>query len=166
VFNKDENHLFGTFIAIPDYRVRPASMPIIMFGERPAGSPEAVRAWFYPARIMGMTSCIPSRKRSRLPRSIRHRWHRCPLNWLKIQRFLTLTMQQSHVVAMQTAPIKAQRPTEEEVEITEVFAVAPDPAPELSATLPETASNLPLTGICGLFRIAVGLCVRNIARQR
>jgi hypothetical protein len=70
------------------------------------------------------------------------------------------------VVAMQTASIKAQKPTEEEVEIAEVFAFAPDPAPEAPLTLPATASNLPLVGIGGLFMIAAGLCVRNVARQR
>src|SRR5271168_5360603 len=38
VFNRDENHLYGTFLAIPDYRLRPADKPIITFDERPAGS--------------------------------------------------------------------------------------------------------------------------------
>jgi hypothetical protein len=48
VFNKDENHLYGTFLAIPDYRVKPADKTIITFDERPVGSPEAVKSWFYP----------------------------------------------------------------------------------------------------------------------
>src|ERR1700757_4647396 len=46
VFSKDERHLFATFLAIPDYRLQPAGKTIITFEERPAGSPEAVRAWF------------------------------------------------------------------------------------------------------------------------
>ena len=58
VFNKDENHIFGTFLAIPDYRLRPSSKPIIKFHERPAGSPDAVRAWFYPAGTMVMNLSI------------------------------------------------------------------------------------------------------------
>src|ERR1700733_13248414 len=45
VFNKDENHLFGTFLAIPSYRHRPAEKPIIRFEERAAGSPQAIKAW-------------------------------------------------------------------------------------------------------------------------
>src|ERR1700727_3091825 len=48
VFNQDQNHFYGTFLTIPDYRLKPAGKPIITFDERAAGSPEAVRAWFYP----------------------------------------------------------------------------------------------------------------------
>src|SRR5258708_29818180 len=48
VFSKDEKHLYGTFLTIPDQRLRPAGKTIITFDERPADSPEAVRAWFYP----------------------------------------------------------------------------------------------------------------------
>src|SRR5437868_546878 len=31
VFNKDENHLYGTFLTIPGYRLKPAGKPIITF---------------------------------------------------------------------------------------------------------------------------------------
>src|SRR5580692_2363451 len=41
VFNQEENHVFGTFLAIPDYRLNPASEPIIHFHEREAGAPQA-----------------------------------------------------------------------------------------------------------------------------
>src|SRR5271155_3049439 len=48
VFNKDENRLFGTFLAIPNHRHRPSEKTIIRFEERAAGSPQAIKAWFYP----------------------------------------------------------------------------------------------------------------------
>jgi hypothetical protein len=38
-FNKDENHVFGAFIAIRDYRLHPSSKSIVNFHERAAGSP-------------------------------------------------------------------------------------------------------------------------------
>src|SRR5690242_8637418 len=41
VFNKDETRLYGTFLAIPDYRLEPADKPVITFEERAAGAPEA-----------------------------------------------------------------------------------------------------------------------------
>ena len=44
VFNKHENHLYGIFLAIPDYHLQPAGKPIITFEERAAGAPEAVKA--------------------------------------------------------------------------------------------------------------------------
>src|SRR6202142_1606116 len=39
VFSEDQRHLYGTFLAIPDQRLRPAGKPIITFDERAAGSP-------------------------------------------------------------------------------------------------------------------------------
>src|SRR5579871_6421979 len=59
VFNKDQNHSYGTFLTIPDYRLKPAGKPIITFDERAAGSPEAVRAWFYPGDDMGHQFVYP-----------------------------------------------------------------------------------------------------------
>src|ERR1700678_949848 len=35
VFGKDEKHLYGTFLAIPDDHLRPAGKPIITFAEAP-----------------------------------------------------------------------------------------------------------------------------------
>src|SRR6266853_333757 len=59
VFSKDEGHLYGTFLAIPDQRLRPAGKPIITFDEGVAGSPEAVRAWFYPGDDYGHEFVYP-----------------------------------------------------------------------------------------------------------
>jgi hypothetical protein len=38
VYNKNENHLYGTFLTIPDQRLKPAGKSIITFEERAAGS--------------------------------------------------------------------------------------------------------------------------------
>src|SRR5580658_7482530 len=53
VFNKDENCLFGTFLAIPDYRLHISDKTMIRFEERAAGSPQAIKAWFNPHRNEG-----------------------------------------------------------------------------------------------------------------
>ena len=53
VFDKNETHLYGTFLAIPNYHLQPAGRTIITFKERAAGAPEAVRAWFYPGEKAG-----------------------------------------------------------------------------------------------------------------
>src|ERR1700689_5552693 len=46
VSNKGGNKVYGTFLTIPDYRMKPTGKVVITFGERPAGSPEAVKGWF------------------------------------------------------------------------------------------------------------------------
>jgi hypothetical protein len=53
VFDKDEKHIYGTILAIPDKRLEPTSDPVVLFAERPAGTPQAIRAWFYPGDTFG-----------------------------------------------------------------------------------------------------------------
>lgn len=50
VYNSEESQIYATFLAIPDYRMEPSDKTIITFSERPVGSPQAVKGWFYPGR--------------------------------------------------------------------------------------------------------------------
>jgi len=79
-----------------------------------------------------------------------------------------VTLQEPHVVAMKTAPLKAQKPTNEEVEVAEVFAIsAPAPAdPAPAPALPATASNLPLIAAAGLLCLLSALCLRMAATKQ
>jgi hypothetical protein len=69
VLNKDETHLYGTFLAIPDYRLKTPGKTIINFEERTAGSPEAVRAWFYPGDNFGHEFVYPRTRAKQLARA-------------------------------------------------------------------------------------------------
>jgi hypothetical protein len=164
VFNRDESHLYGTFLAIPDYRLRPADRPIITFEERPAGSPEAVRAWFYPGQNYGHDFVYPKPKAVALAKANNAPVPSMPAELAPSTTMPATTMQAPEVAAMKSAPLKAQKPTEEEVELAEVFAVqavpAPAPAADLPAVLPTTAGNLPLIGILGLLSLALALGLR------
>ena len=157
VFNKDENHLIGTFLAIPDYRIQPADKPIITFEERPAGSPEAVKAWFYPGENYGHDFVYPKPKAVALAKANNAPVPSMPAELASNTTMPAQTVQEPHVVALKTTPLKAQQPTEEEVEIAEVFA-APAPAP---AQLPKTASDLPIIGGVGLLSLGAGLFLRR-----
>jgi len=59
IFNEDENHLYATILAIPDYRLQPTGKTVIMFEEREAGAPSAIRAWFYPGENYGTEFVYP-----------------------------------------------------------------------------------------------------------
>lgn len=151
MFNKNENHLYGTFLTIPDYRLKPAGKPIITFEERPTGSPEAVKAWFYPGENYGHEFVYPKAKAVQLAKANNQPVASMPTELAANTTMPVTTMKESHVVAMKQAPLKAQKPTEEEVEVAEVFL--PSPPPELDR-LPQTASSLPLVGLIGL--VALG----------
>jgi hypothetical protein len=163
VFNKDETNLYGTFLAIPDYRIKPAGKTIITFEERPAGSPEAVKAWFYPGENYGRDFVYPKPKATALAKANNTPVPSMPAEFAANTIKPAATVKAPHIVAMSQAPLKAQKPTEEEVEIAEVFAVS-DEAP-LPPTLPTTASPLPLIGLVGLLSIGAGVGLRFAAAK-
>ncbi|HEY1757700.1 MAG TPA: hypothetical protein VGG72_20175 [Bryobacteraceae bacterium] len=168
VFNKEESHLYGTFLAVPDYRLRPADKPIITFSERPAGTPEAVRAWFYPGQNYGHDFVYPKPKAAALAKANQTPVPSMPAELEPNTTMPAKTTQEPQVVAMKTAPLKAQTPTEDEVELAEVFTVeqvqapiADTPPAQLPAQLPKTASGLPLIGVGGLLCLAAALALRK-----
>jgi len=163
VFNKDETHLYGTFLAIPDYRIKPAGKTIITFEERPAGSPEAVKAWFYPGENYGRDFVYPKPKATALAKANNTPVPSMAAEFAANTIKPAATVKAPHIVAMSQAPLKAQKPTEEEVEIAEVFAVSAE-AP-LPPTLPTTASPLPLIGLVGLLSIGAGVGLRFAAAK-
>jgi len=163
VFNRDETHLYGTFLAIPDYRIKPAGKTIITFEERPAGSPEAVKAWFYPGENYGRDFVYPKPKATALAKANNTPVPSMAAEFAANTIKPAATVKAPHIVAMSQAPLKAQKPTEEEVEIAEVFAVS-DEAP-LPPTLPTTASPLPLIGLVGLLSIGAGVGLRFAAAK-
>jgi hypothetical protein len=59
VFSRNEEHLYATFLASPDYRLNPTGRTVITFEERATGSPEAVKAWFYPGENYGYDFVYP-----------------------------------------------------------------------------------------------------------
>src|SRR5271168_2082973 len=166
VFNKNEKHLYGTFLAVPDERLKPAGKPIITFDETPAGSPEAVRAWFYPGENYGHQFVYPKPKALALAKANNTPVPSMPAELAANTTKPAATLNEPHVIAMKLASLKAQMPTEEELEIGEVFvAQAPPSDPsQLPAELPKTGSPVPLIGLLGLLSVATALSLR-IARK-
>lgn len=182
VFNKDENHLYGTFLDIPDYRLKPRGKPVITFEERPGNSPEAVKAWFYPGENYGHEFVYPKAKAVALAKAHNQPVPSMPTELTDRTTKPAPTLTEPHLAEMKQAPLKAQKPTQEEVAVTEVF-VAPPPAerrpvtllaqntpppaaaaqrptPTAPAKLPHTGSDLPLIGALGLLSLTGALALR------
>ncbi len=167
VFNKNETHLYGTFLVIPDYRLKPRGKPIITFEERSAGAPEAVRAWFYPGDNYGHEFVYPKVKAVELAKANKQPVASMPTELAANTTKPAKTMQAPEVMAMKQAPLKAQKPTEEEVEIVEVFPLPPaQVAASLPSTLPKTASPLPFIGLIGLLSLGTAGWLRLNARSK
>src|SRR5215208_4986984 len=59
VSEKDSGKHVGLFMTIPNQRLESPSDNLIMFSERPAGSPQAIQAWFYPGDRVGEEFVYP-----------------------------------------------------------------------------------------------------------
>jgi len=161
VFNQDETKIFGTFLAIPDYRLKPSDKPLISFEERPVDSPEAIKAWFYPGRNYGHEFVYPKPRAVALAQQNNIPVPAMPAELAENTTKPAPTLGAPAVVAMTAAPLKAEKPTQEEVEVAEVFAVTADQADEL----PATASWMPLLGLAGLFSFATAGMLRLAAAR-
>jgi hypothetical protein len=59
VSQKDTNKPVGLFMTIPNERLQAPEDNLIMFAERPAGSPQAIQVWFYPGDRLGEEFVYP-----------------------------------------------------------------------------------------------------------
>jgi hypothetical protein len=63
IFNRDQDHLINTIMAIPNYRLKPSGDSRFTFYETPPGTARAMRAWFYPGDDYGQEFRYPGQLR-------------------------------------------------------------------------------------------------------
>ena len=168
IFNKDETTVYATILAIPNYRLQSTDKTVITFRERPAGEPEALRAWFYPGRNWGEEFVYPKAKAVALAKTTN-----TPVLFTAVEIPLevatpVLSVDEPVVVALKQAPILAIKPTGEEVQLAEVVTRPPAETPLVMAetkTLPATASPLPLIGLLGLLALGGALALRTASSR-
>ena len=69
IFNEDGTELITTVMAVPDYRLTATDKTVVEFAERPAGTPPALRAWFYPANNFGQEFVYPKARAAELAKT-------------------------------------------------------------------------------------------------
>jgi hypothetical protein len=165
IFDKDEKVIYATILAIPNFRLKATDKTVVTFRERPAGEPEALRAWFYPGRNWGEEFVYPKARAIALAKEtstpVLFTATEIPLEAAEPIK----TADEPVVVQMKEAPVMAAQPTGEEVELAQV--VTPPPAePEVAmAELPHTASTLPLIALLGFLALG-GAFVLRVAQRR
>jgi hypothetical protein len=173
IFNETETQVYATIIAIPNYRLKATDKTVVTFRERPAGQPEALRAWFYPGRNWGEEFVYPKARAIELAKETNTTVLYTPAELpLEVTKPI-LTASEPEVVQLRQAPILAIQPTGQDVEIAAVVTpppaaeLRPDPAPTMvaAAELPRTASWLPLIALIGLLALG-GAWALGVARKR
>jgi hypothetical protein len=175
ISSQDKTHVFTTILAIPNYRLKATDKTVITFRERPAGQPEALRAWFYPGRQSGEEFVYTKTRAVELAKETNE-----PVLATSVE------MATAPVETLNTAPVEAVDPKGESVELAQVVeappADAPAPAPVAAAApvaapapepvtvataepLPATASPLPLIALFGLLAIGAGFALSTFSKR-
>jgi hypothetical protein len=160
VFNKEENHVYGTFLAIPDYRMRPTSKPLVKFHEGASGEPQAIKAWFYPGRTYGHELVYPKKKAVELAALNNTTVASMPTELAIDTVKPDITMDAPEVLAIIMAPVMAEKPSGEEVAAETAFSANAAPDDDDSDELPATASLLSLIGIAGMLSLTAAATLR------
>jgi len=170
IFNKDETVVYATILAIPNYRLKTTDKTVVTFRERPAGLPEALRAWFYPGMNYGEEFVYPRAKAVELAKTANTVVLATTVDLPVEIETPILTASEPVVVQLQQAPVIAIKPTGEEVELAQV--VTPPPAQETAAVLaepaaalPATASSLPLIALFGFLALGLAWTLRLVQKR-
>ena len=161
IFNEDETHVYTTILAIPNYRLKVTGKTVITFRERPAGEPEALRAWFYPGQDWGEEFVYEKPRAIELAKESNVTILSTPVSFADAK-----------VDVLNSVPLEAVNPAGETVDTAMVVEMPPAHAAQAapgsvayeSASLPKTASPLPLVGLAGLLALAGGLFLTGLLK--
>jgi hypothetical protein len=171
VFNADGSEIIATVMAISDNRLTSTDETVVKFSEVPAGSPEAIRAWFYPGNTIGQAFVYPKSRATQLARASK-------------AVVPALAVDVAGVDDLKTVPIVAVTPDEADTAVPE--AIQTTPVANSSSTvvgttgikqtgtsstrknarhLPNTASVLPLIVFIGIGAIGAGFSLMMFGKR-
>src|SRR5271156_7213424 len=109
IFSQDEATVYATILAIPNYRLKATDKTVMTFRERPAGEPEALRAWFYPGRNWGEEFVYDKSRALEIAKETNE-----PVLYTPDE------LATAPAETLKTAPIQAVAPTGEPIELAQV----------------------------------------------
>lgn len=158
IFNADETHIYATILAIPNHRLQAPENTIMNFEERAAGSPEAIKAWFHPGETWGHEFVYPKARAVELAKLTNEPVPSMAAEVPPESNAPAPTVKEQSIATLEEAPLTAEEPSGQELPITRAFA------PEV-ASLPKTASSMPLVGLIGLLSLASALGLLIVTKR-
>jgi len=161
IFNKNQTHIFATILAIPNYRLKATDKTVMTFAERRAGDPQAIRAWFYPGDNFGQEFVYPKKRALEIAKITN-----APVVYIPDEVATNYTAPVTEatepaVIVLKEVPLKAVQPTGEDVEIAQVI----EQPPVQTASLPKTASQLPLVALMGFMCLGIGISMKALCAR-
>jgi LPXTG-motif cell wall-anchored protein len=179
VFDKDEKKIYTTLMAIPNQRLEPSDKPVVLFTETPAGSPQAIKVWYYPGETIGNEFVYPRKQAIAIAKAT----HTTVLSTSDEATTSTEQMKNAEIghidesgrmrgddfPASTTASATTSSSRDAQLKNSTGNATAgtvgrADTAPSATtarARLPRTGSNLSLLGLISALSLAAGLGLRR-----
>jgi len=156
IFSADGRTIIATVLAIPDYRLTATDETVIKFREVTAGSPQAIRAWFYPGNTIGREFVYPKARALELAKATN-------------TVVPAIATEIDDVAVLKTTPIVAVTPDAMELPVSAAIQTRPPAVAGRTARqaerLPTTASRLPLVASLGLGFILIAGGALWLARR-
>lgn len=156
IFNEDETHIYATVLAIPNHHLQATDTTVLKFEERASGSPQAIKAWFHPGDTWGQEFVYPKQRAIELAKLVNEPVPSMPTELTP--SITTAATSPKEELRLEKAPIKAEEPSGEELPINRAFAPT-------VASLPKTASALPLVGLIGVLCLAAAFGLLLVTRR-
>jgi hypothetical protein len=161
IYSADEKTVYATILAIPNTRLVATDKTVITFRERPAGQPEALRAWFYPGRTSGEEFVYAKSRALEIAQSTK-----TPVLFTPDEITLEVSepiqpADQPLIAQLRQAPVMAVQPTGDQVELAQVVTIPSDTV----TALPATASSLPLMALLGFLALGGAFAFRAAEKR-
>lgn len=176
IFDKDQQHVITTILAIPNYRLQPTGNTVFQYWEVPAGQPRALRAWFYPGDNFGQEFAYPKQTAVQIAAFVK-----TPVPAIEVETIAAEDLTTAPLVAVdeggkttvltaalpmpppQPAPPLMLEPVPDQPQAADRAVEVETPAAE---TLPHTASAMPLLGLTGLVSLGLFALLELRSRRR
>ncbi len=167
VFDKDQQHVITTILAVPNYRLQPTGKTVLQYWEVPAGQPRALRAWFYPGDNFGQEFVYHKQTAAEIAAFAKAQVPAVAIDTkveedLKTVPLVVVDETGKTSELAFTTPPPVTEPAQPQETVQAAAAPAPAPAPvevaqetePVQQTLPHTASSMPLLGLIGILSLA------------
>ncbi len=180
IFNKTEQHLYTTVLAIPNYKLKTPDKVKFTFYEVPGDQAQPIRTFWYPGDNYGREFVYRGAEAQMIANAARENVRSGENTYATAQNTqptetTTAETTTEQTTATETQPaepaatpiapepapvVESAPPAPEEPTVEQEPAQEPTPAPAPTSSLPSTASEWPLAGLIGISSLAGALVVR------
>jgi len=174
VSNKQENRVLSLILAIPTHRDVATSKTVMTFEERITGQPQALKKWFYPYENWGQEFVYTRHAETALLAASTITAATVPILTAPeaepVAEFAAPANPEPIPVAVESAAVVVEAPAAvepapapvEEATAEARVEEAAEQAPAQTASLPHTATYLPLLSLLGLASLGAGFSIRRL----